>query len=163
MYLYQMTSAQLDAAVERYYDRMLERYQRNMYAEDPWEANDPGWEDVFGIVCDWYTDEALANLVKDYIEGDGDLMVAIYDAGLLKGYIPPECEARMKDPDNKWDIVNETFERYWDDIDLMIRIWEGYEPVCKGVCEKLLDAVDEGRADDIRERYNEQHSATEEL
>ena len=153
MYLHEMTSAQLDAAVERHFDRMLEAYQGE---DDPWITNDPTWEDVFGIVCDWYTDEALANLVKDYIEGDGDLMVAIYDAGLLKGYIPPECEARMKDPDNKWDIVNETFERYWDDIDLMIRIWEGYEPVCKGVCEKLLDAVDEGRANDIRERYNEQ-------
>ena len=93
--------------------------------------------------------------MRDYIEGDGDLWCEICEAGLLEDYIPPEDAWMMKDPDDEWKLMERIFDRHWDDDAFMVKIWDGFEKVRKGVCEDLKEKADRGDADDLREKYND--------
>ncbi len=146
-----MTDAQIDRAAERYYDRLLDRYYGG---EDAWEHYEPDWTEVCDIVND-FDPEEVAQYVRDFLDGDGDLMTEVYRAGLLAQYIHPE-EENTKDPDDEWAMIDRVFEREWQNDDLMNSIWDNHEPVRKGVCERLKERADMDGTDDIRERYNKQ-------
>ena len=146
----------VDRMVEEYWDRKWEEMQ----AEDAWDRDDPDWGTIYEIISDWYTAREIGNFVRDYIEGDGDLIYEIFRAGLLDGYVPPEAKIGIKDPDKEWDVVDGTFERYWQDDELMVTIWEEYEPVAKGICDRIKDKIYYGYGyDDIRGIYNRREKA----
>ena len=153
MYLFEMTPSQIDAAAERHFDRMLEEYQRE--DPEPWEINSPDWEDIACMVdCkDW---KEIISLVRDYVEGDGDLMEEIYKASLLDAYIAPEDEWMRKDPDDEWTLIDRTFGEQWDNDDLFraIYLWMPKDHH-KAMCERLMNNADNNG---FRDQYNKDHA-----
>jgi hypothetical protein len=147
-----MTSAEVDAAAERYYDRLLEEYQRE--DPEPWELADPGWEDIANMIegFDW---KRICKLTRDYVDGDGDLMTEAYNAGVLDNFIRPEENWMRKDPDDTWTLIDTVFEREWDKDALFKEIYKWLpENHVKTLCERLIKRAD---YNGIREEYNEQH------
>lgn len=151
MRLYEMTDSQLNAAVERYYDRMYDRYYSN--DEDAWEHNNPDYKEVQDILAD-YDEDKLAEYVREEIEGNGDLMVEICNEGLLEEFIAPEDKWKLKDPDDQFELVDDIFEKQWQNNELMITIWERSDKVCEGICKRLWERANEDYNDEIRQKYN---------
>lgn len=149
---FKMTSAEVDAAAERYYDRLYDLYYGT--GEDAWDHYGPDWKEVQDILSD-YDDEQIADLVRDAIEGDGDLMVEISNAGLLDGYIAPEDKWKLKDPDDQWPLVDEIFQKQWENNDLMVTIWEKFDKVAELVSKRAWEDADNDYDNDIRQKYNE--------
>lgn len=149
---FEMTSAEVDAAAERYYDRLYDRYYGQ--SEDAWDHYGPGVDDVQDIIAG-YDDEKVANLVRDAIEGDGDLMMEICNAGLLDDFIPPEEKWREKDPDALWPLVDAIFQREWANNDLMVTLWEQSDKVCQLVSKRAWEDADSDYDNEIRKEYNE--------
>lgn len=150
---FSMTSAEVDAAAERYYDRLLDEYLRE--DPEPWELDSPDWSDIAQMI-DAYKWPDICNLVRDYIEGDGDLMTEIYEAGLLDKYIAPEDEWKRKDPDTAWELIDYTFDQQWEKDDLFkeIYLWLPENHI-KKMCEHLLERADDNG---IRDEYNKEHT-----
>ncbi len=61
----------------------------------------------------------------------------------------------MKDADEMLAEVNRVFTENWENNDLFVHIWEHDDPTVTAICEDLLDAVNDGRMDKIREWYND--------
>lgn len=146
----QQSAAEIDAMVERHFDRMLDDY---LAADDAWDYYDPDWSEVYDIV-DGYDPEEIADLVRDHLDGNGDLQVELYEAGLLAAYVNPALQ--MKDPDEVWDEVDRIFAAHWDDDDFMVALWDS-ELVYKPICEALKKNADDDGYNDIRERFNRRH------
>lgn len=149
MNLFDMSAAQIDAAVERHWDRVWEE----MNAPDAWEHYEPGWDVICDYISTYYTPEQVADLVRDYLDGREEEMLRVYETGILADYITPALQ--MKDPDEVWAEINRVFTESWENNDLFLHIWEHDDPTVTAICEDLLDAVNEGRMDKIREWYND--------
>ena len=151
MYLHEMSLAQIELAAERWSDHMYDLYY-GPETEEPWERDNPDWQDIAELVdeqsWDWTSDA-----IREYIEGDGDIMMEIYEAGLLAQYINPA--ANMEDPDDEWAEVDRVMTTQWNNNELMnaIYLWLPEEHQRK-MCEQLLKAAD---SNGIREIYNKQH------
>lgn len=149
---FEMTSAEVDAAAERYYDRLLDEYLRK--DPEPWETNDPGWEDIADMVdsMGWPN---ICEIVRNYIDGDGDLMLEACDGGALDDFIAPEDRGKLKDPDTKWALVDSIFEKEWDKDEIFKAVYRWLpDKHLQKLCENLLKNAD---SNGIRERYNEDH------
>ena len=157
MRLFEMTDAQIDAAAERYYDRLFDRYYGTGDEEEPWERDDPDWAEVADIIdgSGWH---AIADYVRDYINGDGDVMLEIIQSGVLDFAIMPEERWMLKDPDDALDLADSIISRAWDSDWLMdvIYLWMPDEHTQRMAEEVKKDA---DRRDDhpIREWYNDRH------
>lgn len=144
MNLYDMSAAQIDAAVERHWDRVWE----DMNAPDAWDHYEPGWDVILDYIETYYEPEQIADLVRDYLDGREETMVALLKSGVLDEYMafplnPDEAEA------------NRLFTENWENNDLFLHIWEHDDSTVAAICEDLLDAVNDGRMDKIREWYND--------
>ena len=145
---FDMSSADIDRAVEAHWDREWER----LNAPDAWEHDSPDWMDVMEIIDARYSVHEIADLVRDLLEGDGDRMLAIYRAGLLDEYIDPAKQ--MKDPDEEWDEVDRVFTEQWDNDTLMLDIWD-MDDIVEAICEPIRRRADMDGFDRVRELYNE--------
>lgn len=151
---FSMTSAEIDIAAERHYDRMLARWEAEMEAPDAWEILKPDWQDIADFI-DGYKPADICGFVRDYTEGDGDFMDEVYKAGLLDPYIAPEDEWKRKDPDDAWRLVDATFEAQWYNDDLFMAIYKWMpENHLQIMAQRLLDNADDNC---IRDEYNKSH------
>lgn len=147
-----MSRHDLDRAEEAWYDHLYDLYYGTDDGEEPWERDNPEWGEIADLV-DAQSWEWICDTVRDYLEGDGDLMVEVYEAGLLADYIDPG--ARMDDPDDEWNEIDRVFSVQWQNNDLMkaIYIWLPEEHL-KKMCEELLKRAD---FNGIRDLYNKEH------
>lgn len=150
MNFFQMTSAEVDAAAERYYDRLYDRWEAQ-FVDDPWDTDEPGWQEIADLV-DCEDTEIIAGYLRDWMEGDGDLYDEAYRAGAIDEYIHPEDRVGTDDPDREWQMVDSVFNREWNNDDFMkaIYIWLP-ENHLKAMCEWLMDRAD---SNGIRDLYN---------
>ncbi len=123
---------------------------------DAWERDDPDWGTICDLIEEWWTDE-LPDFVRDYIEGDGDLMVEVYEAGLLADYINPAV--KMDDPDTEWNEVDRAFTEEWENDTLMTNIWYWLDNKHKRrIVRGLMAGAD---TNGLRELYNEEKGEEE--
>ena len=150
MRLSDMSRDDIELAAERYYDAMLDRYLADWDVPDWWERDNPDWRDIADLL-DGQGWEYICDTIRDYIDGDGDIMMEIWEAGLLDSYIHPSHP--MNDPDECWQVVDRTMDEHWADNDLMkaIYLWLPEEHV-KEMCERLIQHAD---TNGIRDLYNE--------
>ncbi len=85
MNLYDMSAAQIDAAVERHWDHVWEK----MNAQDAWDNYEPGWDVILDYIETYYEPEQIADLVRDYLDGREEEMLRVYETGILSDYINP--------------------------------------------------------------------------
>lgn len=127
------------------------------YDDDPWDRDCPGWKDIRDLIEEWQ-DDKIPGYTRDYIEGDGDLMMEVYEAGLLADYIDPA--ARMDDPDDEWREVDRVFSVQWQNNDLMTDIWYWLpDKRKKDLIEWLMSNPD---LHGIRDLYDEKNGWEEE-
>lgn len=88
---------------------------------DPWDRDNPDWATLADLISDWWSDR-IPDLVRSYLEGDGDLMVDIFEAGLLADWINPAL--KLDDPDEEWLEVDRVFDQQWNNDSLMMEIWD---------------------------------------
>lgn len=151
MDFFSMRSQDIEAMAERHYDRLLDEYLRE--DPEPWETDEPEWADIMDLIDVRYDRKEIAALVRDYIEGDGDIMVEIFEAGLLKDYVDPSLN--LDDPDDEWREVDRIFCEQWDNDDLFVQIYIWLpEKHMKAIGERLIDSADHNG---IRELYNKEH------
>ncbi len=151
---FSMTSAEIDIAAERHYDRMLDRWQREQEAPDAWEINKPDWQDIADMI-DGYKWEKVCDIVRAYTEGNSDFALAIYKEGLLDEYIAPEDEGKRKDPDTEWQLIDATLDAQWSNDHLFRKVYALMsDEHLKAMCEELIDNADDNG---IRDEYNESH------
>lgn len=152
MYLHEMSLSQIELAAERWSDHLYDLYYGTDDGEEPWERDDPKWEDIAALV-DTQSWDWICGTVRDYIDGDGDIMMAIYEAGLLAEYINPAV--KMDDPDTEWHEVDRVMEAQWNNDELMKAIYKWLpDEHFQKMCEALLRAAD---TNGIRELYNKEH------
>lgn len=152
MNLFGMTPDQVAMAAERYYDRMLDAYERSMARDEPWERDNPQWGEIADLV-DVQSWEWICDTVRDFMEGDGDLLMEIHDAGLLAQYERPE-RLRM-DADTCWDEICRAMDAHLSDNDLIKEIYKWLpEKHLQRMCEALRKAAD---TNGIRDLYNKAH------
>ena len=114
---------------------------------DPWERDNPDWTILADLISDWWGDR-IPDLVRDYLQYDGDLMVDIFEAGLLADWVNPAV--RMDDPDEEWHEVDRIFDCQWNNDSLMIEIWDWLPD---SHMEKLITSLRNDK--DLRNLYNE--------
>ena len=149
---FSMTPAQIDALAERHYDRMLDEYLRE--DPEPWDIDPPDWSDIMDMVDGMKWPEIIG-IVKDYVEGDGDIMTEIFNAGVLDRFIAPEDRVGIKDPDREWAVIDRVFDDEWENDELWkeIYLWLPEEHL-KKIGEHLIARAD---YNGIRDQYNEDH------
>lgn len=153
MDFFSMRPQDVEAMAERHYDRLLDEYLRE--DPEPWETNNPDWSDIMDLIDTKYDWKELAALVRDYVEGDGDIMEEVYRAGLLDKYISPEDEWMRKDPDDEWALVQKVFDAEWNQDRLFEEIYTWLpETHVKVIGERLIASADHNG---IRELYNKAH------
>ena len=135
------------------YDSWLLDQWEAQNAPDAWEHYEPGWDVICDYISTYYEPAQIADLVRDYLDGREEEMLRVYETGILTDYINPALQ--MKDTDEVWAEINRVFTESWEKDDLFIHIWEHDDPTATAICEGLLDAVNDGRMDKIREWYND--------
>jgi hypothetical protein len=146
--LFGMSDAQLDRAVEAHWDRVWER----MNAPDAWDHDDPDWQDIADLV-DGKSPAAIAEIVRDYIEANPDMMTEAAGAGVLDDYIHPEDRWMLKDPDDAWRLVDGILDREWSDDGLFMDVYKWMpETHLQAMIERLMRDAD---SNGIREDYND--------
>lgn len=154
MMLFDLTTDEVERAAERYYDRLFDDY---IGQDDAWDSLRHDWTDVCDLIDECRDDHYIAGLVRDYMEGDGDLMWRCYEDGLLAQYINPML--KMKDADEAWNEVCRVFDAHWDEDGFWKPLWE-QEYIHKPICEMIHQRIENGYGyDDIREAYNRRHEA----
>jgi hypothetical protein len=134
------------------YDSWLLDQWEVQNAPDAWEHYEPGWDVICDYISTYYEPAQIADLVRDYLDGREEEMLRVYETGILSDYINPALQ--MKDPDEVLAEINRVFTESWENDDLFIHIWEHDDSTVTAICEDLLDAVNDGRMDKIREWYN---------
>ena len=145
------TDADIDRIAEAHYDRLWERYW-GTDEPDAWDTDNPDWREIADLVdgFDW---KEICGLIRDFIEGDGDLMVEAERAGALDAFIAPEDRGKLKDPDTEWEIVDAVFEREWDNDEIMKAVYLWLPDVYLAtMCERLIRDAD---TNGIRDKYND--------
>jgi hypothetical protein len=137
----------IDAMIENYWDNIWEE----MNAEDAWDRDDPDANCVYEIITDTAEDK-IPDLVREYYEGDGDMMVDAFRNGWINAYVSPEDRIGTDDPDTEWKLVDRIFTEHWDDDDFMETLWEHD---CMAICGRIQGRVRFGEYEDIRGAYNE--------
>ncbi len=117
-------------------------------ATDPWERDNPDWTILADLISDWWGDK-IPDLVRDYLQYDGDLMVDIFEAGLLADWVNPAV--RTDDPDEEWHEVDRIFDQQWSNDSLMMEIWDWLPD---SHMEKLIKSLMRNDKD-LRNLYNE--------
>lgn len=144
----------IDEVAATYYSRLFDDY---IGREDAWDSLRHDWTDVCDLIDECRDDHYIAGLVRDYMEGDGDLMWRCYEDGLLDEYINPQLQ--MKDADEAWNEVCRVFDAHWDEDGFWKPLWE-QEYIYKPVCKMIHQRIENGYGyDDLREAYNRRHEA----
>ena len=152
MHLNDMSQSQIEAAAERWIDHLYDLYYGTDEREEPWEHDAPDVGEILDLVdaqsWDW-----ICDAVRVYIDGDADLLMAIYDAGLLDQWLRPE--RTHGDPEECWDEICRVMDQHANDDDLMRQIykWMSEEQLYQ-MGEWLLGSAD---TNGIRELYNKAH------
>ena len=115
--------------------------------DDAWDRDNPDWATLADLISDWWS-ERIPDLVRDYLQYDGDLMCEIFEAGLLADWVNPAV--RMDDPDEEWHEVDRIFDCQWNNDSLMMEIWDWLPD---SHMEKLIK--DLRNDNDLRKLYNE--------
>ena len=149
MRLFEMTSAQIDRAVEAHWDRVWER----MNEPDAWEHDDPDWTDIEDIVSNYWQPGDIANAVRDYIEDNPDLLSDVSMVAALDGYIAPEDRWMLKDPDTAYRLVDGIIDAEWHNDDLMRVVWAWLPDDHR---EKLVTGLmQDADSNGLRDKYND--------
>ena len=102
-----------------------------------------------------YDLQDIAALVRDYVEGDGDIMEEVYRAGLLDKYIAPEDGWMRKDPDDEWKLIEKVFDAEWDKDRLFEDIYKWLPAKhMRAIGKRLIENAD---YNGIRDMYNKAH------
>lgn len=145
------TDADIDRIAEAHYDRLWELYW-GTDEPDAWDTENPGWREIAELV-DGFGWKDICGLIRDFIEGDGDLMVEAERAGALDAFIRPEERGRLKDPDDEWDVVDAVFDREWDNDEIMKAVYLWLPDVYLAtMCERLIRDAD---TNGLRDKYND--------
>lgn len=136
---------EVDRIVESHWDRVWEE----MNEEDAWDRDDPDWADVADLVEGHYTDHEIADLIREYVDGDADECIRLYRAGYISEYITPGLN--LKDPDDEWAEVDRVFTEMWDDDEFFLSMW-GDSDLTEGICEGLISRADDNG---IRELWDD--------
>ena len=151
MYLHEMSLSQIELAAERWSDHMYDLYY-GQEQDEPWERDDPQWREIADLV-DEQSWEWICDTVRDFMDGDGDLLMEIHDAGLLAQYERPE-RLRM-DADTCWDEICRAMDAHLKDNELIKAIYKWLpEKHLQRMCEALRKAAD---SNGIRDLYNKAH------
>lgn len=147
----QQSDADIDRIAEAHYDRLWEQYW-GTGEEDAWDTDNPGWQDIADLV-DSFSWPEICDIVRDFIEGDGDLMAAVCEAGALDPFILPEERWMLKDPDTAWTLADRVFGREWENNALMqaVYLWMPDDQL-RQMAERLMERADENG---IRDKYND--------
>ena len=145
------TDADIDRIAEAHFDRLWDLYW-GTDEEDAWDHDNPGWEDIADLV-DSFSWPEICDIVRDFIEGDGDLMTAVCMAGGADPFILPEERWMLKDPDTAWTLADRVFDREWENNALMqaVYLWMP-EDQLRQMAERLMERADENG---IRDKYND--------
>lgn len=122
---------------------------------EPWERDNPDWNTVYNFITEYMADD-IPGLVRDYIDGEGDICTEAVESGVLDDYGAASWTL-PKDPDKVWNIVDGFMTAHWEDDSMMLAIWHWMpNAYMKKLVALLIRNAD---INGIRQKYNERMRA----
>lgn len=118
---------------------------------DPWERDNPDWNTVYNFIDEYMADD-IPGLVRDYIDGEGDIWCEAVESGVLDDYGAASWTL-PKDPDKVWAIVEPFMNAHWEDDSMMLTLWHWMPNAYMKKLVGLL--IRNSDINGIRQKYNE--------